>query len=178
MSSGHNLQSIIWKILMANKFIVAKYIQDNDIDGFYNEMISDRETANFLKNDNATVLVFHDIEEAVKELENLVNIGYLEKKNTEVSLIKYEYILYSSYPVILPIGDLQLSGHVYPIKEKIMSTSNRFGMIYKKLEEFKKNVNSGIYPNMLDFRYTIDKKFYSVVYEVKDMYFDSLFFFR
>jgi hypothetical protein len=35
-----------------------------------------------------------------------------------------------------------------------MITSNRFGMIYEKLEEFKKNVNAGMYPNMIDFRYT------------------------
>ena len=58
-----------------------------------------------------------------------------------------------------------------------MITSDRFGTIYKRLEEFKKNVNSGIYPNILDFKYTIDKKFYSTIYEVKDRYFDSLFFF-
>lgn len=135
---------------MANKFIVAKYIQDKDMNGFFNEMISDRETANFLKKNDTIALIFQNVEGAIKELEDLMNIGYLEKMNTEVSRIEYEYKLYSSYPVILPIGDFQLSGHVYPIKEKIMCTSNRFGMIYKKLEEFKKNVNSGIYPNMLD----------------------------
>jgi hypothetical protein len=45
------------------------------------------------------------------------------------------------------------------------------------LEEFRKNVNSGIYPNILDFNYTVDKKFYSIIYEVKDRYFDSLYFF-
>jgi hypothetical protein len=162
---------------MANKFIVAKYIQEKDMNGFHNEMISDRETANFLKNDNAAAILFRDVEEALRELEYLTDVGYIEKNNTEVIHIRYQYILYSSYPVILPIGNFQLSGSVYPIKEEVISTSDRFERIHRRLEEFKKNVNSGIYPNMLDFSYTIDKKFYSVVYEVKNMYFDALFFF-
>jgi hypothetical protein len=177
MSQGHNLQSIIWKTLMANKFIVAQYIEYKDLNGFYDEMVNDRETANFLRSENAATQLFQDADEALKELEYLTGLGYLEKRDTEVSIIEYEYKLYTSYPVILPMGRFQLSGHVYPIKEKIMSTSNRLEKIYKKLEEFKKNVNSGIYPNMLDFGYKIDKKIYSTVYEVKDAYFDALFFF-
>lgn len=80
--------------------------------------------------------------------------------------------------MILPIGDFQLSGNVYPIEEAVMITNDRFKKFYKRMEEFRKNVNSGIYPNILDFNYIIDKKFYSIIYEVKDRYFDSLFFFK
>ena len=76
----------------------------------------------------------------------------------------------------MPSGDIQFSGYVYPIHEVVTSTTNRFERVYKKLEEFKRNVNSGIYPNILNFSYTVDKKFYSVIYEVRDLYFDSLYF--
>ena len=61
-SGGHKFQTNIWKILMANKFIIAKYIQDKDTNGFYNEMISDRQYRTTL---------FHDVGEALNELEYL-----------------------------------------------------------------------------------------------------------
>jgi phosphosulfolactate phosphohydrolase-like enzyme len=96
MSSEHKSQSIIWKILMANKFIVAKYIQENDKDGFYNEMVSDKRTVNLLEKDNTATPLFENTEEALKELEYLTDVGYLVKKDAEIIRIKYQYVLYSS----------------------------------------------------------------------------------
>ena len=107
---------------MANKFIIAKYIQSEDMNGFHNEMISDRETANFLKKDNTTTTLFHNVEETLKELEYLTNLGYLEKTNSEINYIKYKYTLYSSYPIILPVGNFQLVGNAYPVEEFVVST--------------------------------------------------------
>src|SRR6188472_2897904 len=176
MSREHKFQSTIWKILMANKFIIAKYIRDRNTNGFYNEMISDRQTAHLLEEDN-TIMLFQDVDEALKELEYLTDLGYIEKKNSEINCIKYQYTLYYSYPIILPMGNLQLVGSVYPIEVLVVNTADKFEAIYSKLEELKKNVRSGIYPNLLDFNYTVDKKFYSEVYEIKNTYFDSLFFF-
>jgi hypothetical protein len=177
MSGEHKFQTNIWKILMANKFIIAKYIQDNDTNGFYNEMISDRETANLLKEDNAPTALFHDVVETLNELEYLTDLGYIQKSNSEINCIKYRYTIYYSYPVILPVGNFQIVGSVYPIEELVVSTADKFAAICSKLEEFKKNVRSGIYPNLLDFNYTVHKKFYSVVYEIKNTYLDSLSFF-
>lgn len=162
---------------MANKFIIAKYIQDNDTNGFYNEMISDRETANLLKEDNVPTALFHDVVETLNELEYLTDLGYIQKSNREINCIKYRYTIYYSYPIILPVGNFQLVGSVYPIEELVVSTADKFAAICSKLEEFKKNVRAGIYPNLLDFNYTVDKKFYSVVYEIKNTYLDSLSFF-
>jgi hypothetical protein len=83
----HIFQNVIWKILMAILFIVAKYIQDKDLSAFYDEMINDKETANFLRSENVATQLFQDTGEALKELENLTDLGYLEKRNTEVSRI-------------------------------------------------------------------------------------------
>jgi hypothetical protein len=177
MSGAHKFQSIIWKILMANKFIIAKYIRDRDTNGFYDEMISDRQTANLLQEDNTATTLFQDVDNALNELDYLTDLGYVEKRDSEINCIKYRYTMYYSYPIILPVGNFQLVGSTYPMEQSIVSTANKFDSICSTLEEFKKNVRSGIYPNLLDFSYTVDKKFYSDVYEIKNTYFDSLFFF-
>src|SRR5215211_357494 len=158
MVDSNELQRQIWKVFMANKIIVAKYIQDNNRNGFYYEMIADLNTADSLCKDNTNNILFADVNKTINQLDYLSGLGYVEKRNSEINYIKYRYTLYYSYPLLLSIGDFQLPGNIYPFEESILITIENFKELSNKLEEFKRNVNSGIYANILDFRYKIEKK--------------------
>lgn len=76
------------------------------------------------------------------------------------------------------MGHFLLPGNVYSLSESILITTKKYNELERKLEEFKGNVNSGIYTNILDFNFVVEKNFKSTSYEVNDKYFDSIIFFN
>lgn len=166
----------LWKLLMINKIIVSEYIKKKDEDGFYDEMIADRKTSEVLRAQKIHDLIFANVTNTISELDQLSKLGYVEKKDCELNLMNYDYKLYYSYPSLLPMGYFHLPGNIYSVGERILLVTENYDDLEKQLHEFKRNVISGTYANILDFNFNVQNKFRSIVYEVRDKYFDSINF--
>jgi hypothetical protein len=107
MSKTINLEMHLWKILMVNKIIVSKYIEEKDENGFYNEMLVDANTANLLRTQIHNVL-FADITQTLGQLDHFSKLGYVEKNISEINLVRYNYTVYYFYPLLSPMGHFLL----------------------------------------------------------------------
>jgi hypothetical protein len=161
---------------MLNKIIIAKYLKDNDQDGFYSDMMSDVNSVNPLSSEEKKIL-FSNTEDTLRQLDYFTDLGYFEKSSKLFNCIRYTYDLYYFYPLLSSKGKFLLPGNVFTATEVCIISEENVDEVIKDLTEFKSNVKSGLYPNILDFNFVTKDKYYSDVYEVRDKYFDSLFFF-
>ena len=121
----------LWKLLMINKIIVSTYIEKKDEAGFYNEMIADRNTANILRVQKIHDLIFADVSNTISQLDQLSKLGYVEKRDCELNLMKYNYKLCYSYPSMLPIGYFHLTGNTYSVDEQVLLVTENYDDLEK-----------------------------------------------
>lgn len=122
---------------MLNKIIIAKYLKDNDQTGFYSEMMSYIKSVNPLTPQEKSIL-FSDMDETLKQLDHLTNLGYFEKSSKLLNCVHYTYNLYYFYPLLFTRGNLLLPGDAYSITDVCIVPEDNLEDLKDNLHEFKK----------------------------------------
>lgn len=170
------LEAKLWTMLTHNKFLISKYIEEKDEQAISNLLIRDKRLAQELKSNGYYDVIFDDVKETIRVLDSLNSIGYVEKSDGKLSILKYQCDLYFYYPLVSPFSTLELPGTLQKMSEEVLLTPGEYQKIKSALSILKTNVNSGKYTNLLYFDYHISSEFNSTIYEIREKYLDSILF--
>ena len=172
------LQSYLWNLLTINKKIIFSYLQNKDETKMINEMFNNEEHGRLLQKEKYLNTILNDLTKTQEILEFFLSLGYIDSKEDLFYVIKYSVQNYHYHPFITPNGNIDLPGQIFSYKEIIVLSSQEYNKFLNQVKDFKSSVESGLYHTIFYFNYEIVEKFNSLVYEVKNKYFDTIYFFK
>lgn len=168
--------SNLWWILLRNKEIYVKRIHSRiPKDKLSKEDLEKPEISKQVKEFGYYDVVRSNSSDEIKILEQLTELGYLEKRTDKVYKVQ---LFYEAHPYIPHIG---IDGHL----GLQLNSRNHFGYHYfnsKRFENFVETaklfgegMEAGLHRH-IRFGYSLDYSYETEVYEIKDKYFDAIFF--
>jgi hypothetical protein len=171
------LQSYLWNLLTVNKKIIFSYLENKDESKLINEMFNNEENGKLLKKAKYFDFILGNLSKTQSILDYFVKLGYVDKKEDNFYLINYSIEAYYYRPFITPNGTVDLPGLLTSNCITILLGSEEYYKFLREAADFKSRIESGLYHTLFSFTYKIIKEFSSLVYELKNKYFDSIYFF-
>jgi hypothetical protein len=163
----------IWNLLMFNKIIIYNCLNNEEL---FHLMIRDSQALTELKKNNAFRIFSPSLYNTSIVLDELTQLGYVNKRKEGIYSVTYDLTLYPYYPIISPIGFTTYTGEIYHLSETLLLTQTEFTRFEKIADAIQNQVKAGKHAHMRKFDFTQSLEFYSDVYEMQNKYFDSLVF--
>lgn len=172
------LQRCLWNLLTTNKKIIFSYLEKKDVSKMIDEMFNNEEHGKLLQKENYFNIILKDLTKTQEILEFFVLLGYVDRKQEVCYHIKYSVAIYHYQPFITPNGTIDLPGETVQYSKNIILGSKEYNKFSQQVTDFGSSVNSGLYHTIFSFKYDLIEKFNSLVYELKNRYFDTIYFFK
>lgn len=111
----------------------------------------------------------------IDALEYLVELGYVEKREERIYNAGWQYVAHPYLPHISVSGVVGISSKSTMPYESFTLTSSQFEAFESTAKEFKLQVDAGKHPHITKFVYGVDFSYDTVVYELKEKYFDAIY---
>jgi len=119
--------------------------------------------------------VAYEISPNQKEILNeLVKLGYVEKRVTRVHKVWLNHITYLYYPDINDLGNFTLDLSIQSASKYAYIEDEQLEAFQSSIERFQKEMTIGHHPHVKELNYGIEFSYLTDVYELKDKYFDAI----
>lgn len=165
----------IWSILTSDKKKAVRRV--------FNRIPKERLSEEDLKRPEVAEQIaksgFYDIdhalpEKAVAALDFLTDLGYLEKRNDTFYHVSFVYEAHPYVPYISPFGWVSIRHNSVSQMATMTFDSKEYQLFEATAKELKIQILDQMHKHITLFDYGLDFSYDSIVYEMKDKYFDAI----
>ena len=110
----------------------------------------------------------------IEALNFLAGLGYLEKRDDVIYHIAYFYEAYPYEPYISPFGWVGVTNSNKFVMSCVNVDSRHIKIFTETADELKRQISNNIHRHITRFEYGITFYYDTIVYEIKDKYFDAI----
>lgn len=119
--------------------------------------------------------VAHEITPDKKEiLDELVKLGYIEKRTTRVHKVWLDSTSYLYYPDVTSLGRFVLNLEIRSGFKYVYMEDDQLKAFQKSIERFQKEMSIGYHSHVKSLNYEVEHNYQTDIYELKDRYFDAI----
>jgi hypothetical protein len=171
--------SKVWFDLMNHKRIQVKtVIARISKENLSSESLKDPEVSEQVERFGYYDVATIKCESALKSLEHLVQLGYVDKRTDTIYNVNLHYkALHHLLPYVLPDGRLEISSLSSSFNKIVKLDSRQYKTFKDSVRIFTNQilVKQGGHKYITEFDYSEEFYYKTQIYEVKDKYFDALF---
>lgn len=122
---------------------------------------------------------YHDIaiefpKDWIGALDFLSDLGYLEKRKDTIYHISYLYQAYPYEPYVSPFGWVGITNNSTFVSSIVNVDSKHIKAFTETANELKRQISDNQHRHITQFEYGISFSYDTIVYEIKDKYFDAI----